>query len=525
MLRKLLFIGLFAFVLAACSGNTVENETNEVAATNEAMNEEMMNDEAMNEEMMDNEAMNEEMMDDEAMNEEMADGEVMDEEMMDDEAMNEEMADDEAMDEEMMDDEAMDEEMMDDEAMDEEMMDEFVDFTVTIENISDQFAYSSAGVFNTPAGADEAGPALPGNSYTANFYAAPGSNLSFATMFVQSNDLFFGPDEAGIPLYDDAGNPITGDVTDLVQLWDAGTEADQPIGEGADQAPRQAGPDTGDDDPDNTVRLVTEGLPAVNELIAVTLEAGENGHFTLNIENISEASAAPSPLAPGVFIVHTNPAPYFTTGEADRGEGLEALAEDGNPAGLIEALNANTGIATPLAPGVFAIHTTSDVFFVAGEADRGLGLEALAEDGNPAGLAESLMDGEGIYNVGVFNTPEGAEEPGPLLPGNSYTFNFQASNGHYLTFATMFVHSNDWFYGLENFALFDADGNPITGDVTLEIILWDAGTEVDEAPGFGPNQAPRQAGPDTGDDQNSTIEVVENAPATPQVILVTISTE
>ena len=64
-------------------------------------------------------------------------------------------------------------------------------------------------------------------------------------MFVQSNDWFFAPDPAlGIALYDDEGAPISGDVTDQILVWDSGTEVDQEPGTGADQAPRQAGPDT-----------------------------------------------------------------------------------------------------------------------------------------------------------------------------------------------------------------------------------------------------------------------------------------
>ena len=81
-------------------------------------------------------------------------------------------------------------------------------------------------------------------------------NCPFATMFVQSNDLFYAPSEDGIALWDDAGNRISGDVTDQIMLWDSGTEENQAIGMGADQAPRQSGANTGAADEDNTVRIV-----------------------------------------------------------------------------------------------------------------------------------------------------------------------------------------------------------------------------------------------------------------------------
>ena len=58
---------------------------------------------------------------------------------------------------------------------------------------------------------------------------------------------------------------------------------------------------------------------------------------------------------------------------------------------------------------------------------------------------------------------------------------------------------------------FDAKGNPISGDVTDKFILWDAGTEVDEEIGIGPNQGPRQKGPNTGADEHGVVSRVKDA--------------
>ncbi|MEM6768020.1 MAG: spondin domain-containing protein, partial [Bacteroidota bacterium] len=76
-----------------------------------------------------------------------------------------------------------------------------------------------------------------------------------------------------IPLFDSAGDPVLGDVTDQVLLWDAGTELNEQPGVGMNQAPRQSGPDTGDADTDDIVRIVDDAFtyPAVNEVIRVTL--------------------------------------------------------------------------------------------------------------------------------------------------------------------------------------------------------------------------------------------------------------
>ena len=167
----------------------------------------------------------------------------------------------------------------------------------------------------------------------------------------------------------------------------------------------------------------------------------------------------------------------------------------------IENISGDSDLPTPFAPGVWVLHSEAGPLFTEGEADKGYGLEALAEDGNPAGLAEALngMD----LHAGAFNTPAGAEGPGPLLPGGSYEFEVKATpDTPYLSFATMFVQSNDLFIGPgeAGIALFDMDGMAMMGmqDVTAELQLWDAGTEANEEPGVGAHQAPRQSAANTG---------------------------
>ena len=81
-------------------------------------------------------------------------------------------------------------------------------------------------------------------------------------------------------------------------------------------------------DTDNTVRFVNDGFtyPAVADVIKVTLTPGSANTFTVRIENVSNdstlvtstASKLSIPLAPGVWVVHTDDAPLFTNGQADR---------------------------------------------------------------------------------------------------------------------------------------------------------------------------------------------------------------
>lgn len=83
-----------------------------------------------------------------------------------------------------------------------------------------------------------------------------------------------------------------------------------------------------------------------------------------------------------------------------------------------DAFTAANGVKWSLAysPGTAVIHTNKAPIFSAGEKDRGKGLEAQSEDGNPSMLAKSLKGAMGIKSVAVFNTPRGANGPVRSLP-------------------------------------------------------------------------------------------------------------
>jgi hypothetical protein len=377
-------------------------------------------------------------------------------------------------------------------------------FVVSIDAVAD-FAYKDSGSFTTALGAAAPGPAMPGQAFEISFNGAPGDRLTFATMLGESNDYFFAPDELGIPLHRPDGAAMAGDVTAYVKLWDAGTEADEPLGVGPNQAPRQPAPNPGPADPTRTVRRVLmDGVPAVSEMVHATLRAAGTNRFTLRIENVSGDSSLPTPLSPGVVVVHADPGPLFTNGMADRGMGLERIAEDGMADALAAAVAADTGINTALSPLAWAVTGESHVIFSAG-ARASAGLEMLAEDGMPDTLAASLA----AFQSGAVSVGRGAAAPGPIMPpAGNFSFEITASPGEMLSLATMFGESNDWFYTLADQPLFDAAGRPIQGDFTHMVQLYDAGTEANEPPGFGPNQAPRQPALNTGPAEGSVVRLV-----------------
>ncbi len=184
----------------------------------------------------------------------------------------------------------------------------------------------------------------------------------------------------------------------------------------------------------------------------------------------------------------------------------------------------------PTAPLLWAVHSEIDPIFTDGARDRGQGLEALAEDGNPEVLEKSLRGRSGVAEVGTVNRPEGKLVPGPILPGDAYEFSFSAKAGQKLTVAMMFGQSNDLFYAPSGrgSTLFDASGKATSGDITSQFMLWDAGTEVNQEPGVGVDQAPRQKEANTGAAENGKVRLVRDQyryPKTSGVIRVTVTAQ
>lgn len=356
--------------------------------------------------------------------------------------------------------------------------------TITVENVLNARTLVEAGTFQ---GTGTPPVILPGQSVSFQFSASIGQAVTFASMYGWSNDLFFAPANPGIALYDANKNPIQGDVSSQIKLWDNGTRVNQAPGASVNHpgtAETKAVMEvSGTDAQGNTY------LPA-SSLVKATLKYDGDSYFTLTLQNTSGGTANETPLSPGVWAIShiaggslLNAAPIYTSGQPTA-NGLTPLAEMGDNAALNTYIQSNTGIFTPLSPILVVVYSgTANPFYKTGENDRGQGLKNLAQQGDASVLAKSLMGMPGVKNVYVLPAPTTTV----LLPmiggaaGGKVSQLLDVHKGDRLAIATMYGFSNDWF-----FATMDNGVDPtVAGDVSSSIGLYDNGTAIDQFPGAG----------------------------------------
>jgi hypothetical protein len=359
--------------------------------------------------------------------------------------------------------------------------------TLTIENVLQSQPLVESGTFQ---GTGSPALILPGQSVTISFSAAKGEALSFATMYGWSNDLFFAPANPGIMAYDADGNPIEGDVSSQIRLWDNGTRINQKPGSTVSH-PGTADNEnitevSGQDAQGNTY------LPAA-QLVKATLKYNGNSTFSLTLQNISGGTANETPLSPGVWSISyvvggqlLAPTPLYTSGQPTA-NGLTSIAEAGDNSKLWAYAQTITGIFTPLSPVLVVIYNGIDnPIYKLGENDRGQGLKYLAQQGVPDTLAAYLKNIKGVkavYNLAAANTRV-------LLPvingqaGSKVSQSISLGSGDQVAIATMYGFSNDWFFA----TAVDASDLTQSGDISSTVQLYDDGTAVNQFPGAGVTQ-------------------------------------
>jgi hypothetical protein len=290
-------------------------------------------------------------------------------------------------------------------------------------------------------------------------------------MVGQTNDAFLALPASGVELLDASGNArpaadVEAEIRRWISVWDAGTEANQPPGIGSTQAPRQPAPNTGPADANTQVRRYADPTndllgPSLGGFVSITItNAAVAGQFDVKVTNTSNSMAY-------------------------------------------------TGKVSPVA---WALHDTSFDFFKVGS-PASMEIERVAEDGNATPLATMLTGTSGVQSSGVANIAVGKSAAGPLSPGDSYTFSVTPDAAHPMfDLAAMVAPSNDTFLAFDpgGIALLDANGAPrsdsaIAADIAAHLSAWDAGSELNQAGGSGPDQAGQQAAPNTGPAQGEGI--------------------
>jgi hypothetical protein len=152
---------------------------------------------------------------------------------------------------------------------------------------------------------------------------------------------------------------------------------------------------------------------------------------------------------------------------------LDRRAEgEGGPIRLFQVTIENLTSGQPLSPGVVVVHRPTASLFAAGTY-ASAGIQAIAEDGNPAPAAGALPGVPGVFDVVATSAPVfQVGGPGP----NTLTLTINAEpNGNVLSLALMLICSNDGFAGL-NAVKLPANRTPRV----YYAYAYDAGTEEND---------------------------------------------
>ena len=139
-------------------------------------------------------------------------------------------------------------------------------------------------------------------------------------------------------------------------------------------------------------------------------------------------------------------------------------------------------------PMVGSTHKPGLGFWVPG-GTASAGLEDVAELGN-----DTTLEAEVNFQILQDDANAYFEVAGDLfnLPNSGSTTITTDSTFHEITLASMIAPSPDWFVGVYNEPLME--NGEWKADFSVDLQVWDAGTEVNQEPGVGADQAPRQAG-------------------------------
>ena len=156
--------------------------------------------------------------------------------------------------------------------------------------------------------------------------------------------------------------------------------------------------------------------------------------------------------------------------------GVTAVAAQDEAAGPVYRFTiTNNAAGQPLTPPVIAIHDANTSIVTGGEPASD-GIAQLAENGNNAPLVEALEADAYVFGIGQGESPIVAEGvPGAADFPDTVTIDVTGAVGaDYFTFAAMMICTNDGFATLDNEML-----PAIVGDIIeLQARAYDAGSEI-----------------------------------------------
>lgn len=190
---------------------------------------------------------------------------------------------------------------------------------------------------------------------------------------------------------------------------------------------------------------------------------------------------------------------------APRDETLRFTLTNTSAAGDLATSTGTTDIV--LAPGLLVFHDPGWSLFAVGAAAENTPLEPLAEDGDPTELQAALAGDPAVREVLVLSVKDDATyAAAPMHPGEHASVLASVADGENVSFIAMFGQSNDVVVATAPGGVGVLDGEDLAA---LGLGLYDVGTEVNQEPGVGSDQAPRQVAPDTGAGEGGQITAID----------------
>jgi len=194
-----------------------------------------------------------------------------------------------------------------------------------------------------------------------------------------------------------------------------------------------------------------------------------------------------------------------TADTAPRDETLRFTLTNISAAGALDTSAGATDIA--IAPGLLVLHDPGWSLFTVGAVAEDTPLEPLAEDGDPSELLAALAGDPAVREVLLLSVKDDTTyAAAPMHPGEHASVLATVAPDENVSFLAMFGQSNDVVVATAPGGVAVLSGD---GLAALPLGLYDVGTEMNQEPGAGSDQAPRQAAPDTGATEGGSVTAID----------------